>query len=69
MRKYTKVIREENILDEVICDICGKKIEKDSFGYIKDHIHIDKVWGYNSGRDGEHTEMDICESCFDKLKK
>lgn len=69
MRKYIETDLKEMKVDEVICDVCKRKIEKDSFGYIRDHIHIEKTWGYNSDKDGEHIEADICEECFDKIIK
>ena len=53
---------------EIICDICGAPIKKDSFGNFYDHVHIEKQWGYLSGKDGEFDALDICEDCFDKIK-
>jgi len=68
MRKYTETQINEKTVEKVFCDICKKEIEKDKFGYFFDHVHIEKTWGYNSDKDGEYTELDICEKCFDKLK-
>ena len=68
MRKFIEKQTEEKIIDKIFCDICKKEIEKDKFGYFHDHIHLEKTWGYNSSKDGEYTELDICEACCDKIK-
>ena len=68
MRVFKDKKINEKEIDKIFCDICKKEIEKDKFGYFFDHIHIEKTWGYNSDKDGEYTELDVCESCFDKLK-
>lgn len=69
MRKTVKTIEEKNIVNEIYCNICGKKIEKDVHGYFSDHLHIKKTWGYNSTKDGACHELDICEECYDKILK
>ena len=64
---YKNVNTKIQEIDEVICNYCGNKIDTDSLGYRKDYIHIEKRWGYNSEKDGDFTEIDICEKCFDKI--
>ena len=34
---------------------------------IRDRLHIEKSWGYFSGKDGEIHSFDLCESCYDLL--
>ncbi len=67
MVKYKEVSTAEKVIDKVFCDICKKEIVKDKFGYMRDYVHIEKEWGYNSNKDGVKTEVDICEECFDKI--
>lgn len=67
MTEYTIINEEKKQISKVICNMCGEEIKKDVYGYFKDYVHIDKVWGYNSEKDGESISIDICEKCFDKL--
>ncbi len=60
---------QTEIVSEVICNVCGKKMEKDKHGYIEDFIHVEKQWGYTSDNDGETETADICESCWNKFKE
>lgn len=57
---------EEN---KVICNCCKKVIrEKDGIPR-EEFLHVEKEWGYFSGKDGERQEFDICEACYDKWVK
>jgi hypothetical protein len=50
-------------LDDIICDICGNSCKK------KVDIESAKLfahWGYDSLKDGDVYDIDICENCFDK---
>jgi len=69
MRTYKKTVCEEAELDEVFCNCCGEKIEKDKYGYLIDYFHGDKIWGYNSSLDGEEHSFDLCEKCYEKIIK
>lgn len=69
MRRYDTVVEKNTVVDKIICNVCGNEITKDKHGYIKDHIHIEKTWGYNSSKDGEVHSIDICESCYDEIVK
>ena len=55
--------------DCIICDACGKKIEKNRFNEFDDYYHIEKEWGYHSDKDGRHDSYDICSECYDKMLK
>ena len=35
----------------------------------RDFLHIEKVWGYFSKKDGEHHSFDLCEACYDRMRK
>ena len=48
MRIFKNTNCEKQEVEKVFCNICGKEIEKDIYGYHRDYLHIEKVWGYNS---------------------
>ena len=58
MRQYKKV--ETTELDKVFCNKCGKEILREA-----DFLHVEKRWGYFSGKDNEVHEFDVCEECYD----
>lgn len=62
-----KVMTETEIAEKIICNCCGKEIEKNIHGYLNDYVHIEKKWGYGSDKDGELQSADICEKCWDKI--
>lgn len=51
---------------EIVCNCCKKVIQvQDSIPQME-YLHVEKEWGYFSGKDGEKQEFDICEACYDK---
>jgi hypothetical protein len=60
---------ENEAVEKIICNCCGEEIVKNAHGYFEDYIHIDKTWGYTSQKDGEKTNVDICEKCWTKIEK
>ena len=36
---------------------------------MEDYIHIEKTWGYTSSKDGDKTNVDICEECWNKFER
>lgn len=65
MRKYTKL--EENRLQEVACNKCGKKMKVEN-GFLKEGcFHGENVFGYFSTRDGMKHSWDMCEACYDQM--
>jgi len=51
-------------LDDIICDICGESCKKNlDIESAKLFAH----WGYDSKKDGDVYDIDICENCFDKI--
>ena len=66
MRMYKNSVVNEEQLEKVLCNCCGKEIVKQQ-GYFSDHLHIEKQWGYFSEKDGREDSFDLCESCYDKL--
>ncbi len=54
-------------IEYVICNMCGKKLEKDEYGYFPDFFHGEITWGYNSNKDGRTDIFDLCEQCYDNF--
>lgn len=53
--------------DEIYCNKCKKQI-KNSQGIEREGVlHVEKTWGYFSGKDGERHSFDLCENCYDEL--
>lgn len=65
MRKYYQ--NGENVLTEVICNGCGKKIIVDKGIASEDYIRVEKMWGYFSEKDGEYHSWELCEQCYDRI--
>ncbi len=51
----------------IICNQCGKIIAQDQDR--ADWLHVEKNWGYFSGKDGEIHSFDLCEACYERLIK
>ena len=51
---------------QVVCNCCGKEIYSGIGPKYADYLHIQKVWGYFSQKDGISQEMNICESCYEE---
>jgi ribosomal-protein-alanine N-acetyltransferase len=69
MRKYKTISVSKELVDEIYCNCCGKRIEKNAHQYFQDHLHVEKQWEYHSKKDGKKHEFDICEECYDKWIK
>lgn len=50
----------------VLCNCCKKTVQEEGKISKSEFLHIEKVWGYFSEKDGEKQEFDICEECYDK---
>lgn len=61
MRIFKKELKE--VLDEVICDICGGSCKKE---YNQEYAELIATWGYDSNKDLTQYNVDLCENCFDK---
>jgi ferredoxin len=71
MRKYKEVQKTEQVIDDVICDMCGDTCMKQyetGANAVKTFVgvHIEQPWGYLSNKDLEYWEADICEKCVDE---
>ena len=70
-KKHTKgvspgedTMRKEN---KIYCNSCGKRIVDTIGRDMEEYIHIEKIWGYPSEKDGECHSFDLCEPCYDKM--
>ena len=59
----------ENYVADIVCNMCGKDINKNNLGYLDDYLKIEKRWGFGSGFDNEVHIMNICESCYKEFIK
>lgn len=64
MRKYNHMNGE---LLEIKCNQCGRSITVKGSVVQEDICHVEKIWGYFSGKDGIRQEWDLCEACYEKL--
>ncbi len=64
-----EVYIDNNILKEMFCDCCKRKIHVEN-GIVKEGVFsIDYSWGYFSKKDGEIHSIDLCEECYDRIMK
>lgn len=65
MRIYSN--RQENLLAEVYCNCCGKKMRVEN-GFLREgSFHTEYNFGYFSKKDGMQHIWDLCEECYDRF--
>ena len=65
MRVFEKIKIDEEVIVEVICNQCGKKMGVEE-GILKEGcFHADYSFDYFSNKDGYKFSFDLCEECFD----
>lgn len=60
--------RAETVVDEILCEICGKPCGTGEYDSTIDHVSVKHVVGNNYGADGVYsttTFIDLCPDCFD----
>lgn len=65
--KYTKRPDIVDVLEDVICDVCGESCKGDLDIY--EFSQLSAHWGYASKKDGTYWKSEICEECSDKVKE
>ena len=65
IRGNVKVEKQESIIQDILCNVCGEKIHKNEYGYFEDFLSIEQEWGYHSKFDGETHCIDICQKCYE----
>ena len=53
----------------IYCNRCGRRLKGTDLLPGEEGLHIEKSWGYFSGKDGESCSFDLCEECFDEITK
>jgi hypothetical protein len=66
MERFIKQLKEVELLEDVICDRCGKTCLVGG-GY--EYAILSANWGYESLKDGEQHRAQICEGCYDAVVK
>lgn len=61
MRKYD----HDSVV--LICNKCGRTILQNKGILCEDVLHVEKVWGYFSERDGIRHSWDVCEECYKQM--
>jgi protein-arginine kinase activator protein McsA len=67
MRTYKtiKLLKEINVPELIICDVCKKQIEHNDYIETQEMTTIHFTGGYGSVfGDGAEIELDICQSCL-----
>ena len=62
-----QVTKPERIVDDIICEVCGKPIKRNRDGSLKDYLPIHKKWDATSDHDNDEQDIDICEDCWYKI--
>jgi ribosomal protein L40E len=66
--KITKLVTtQKEETDKVICNKCGREINKYPVGYLDTFFSAQKTWGYGTGYDSETHSFDICAECYAEL--
>lgn len=67
MRQFERIESENERLQKIICNQCGKEISVVNGHETEGVFHGECVWGYFSEKDGEHHSFDLCEACYDSM--
>lgn len=54
----------QNQQKEIVCNCCGRVIRGREEADYTEYLHVEKNWGYFSGKDGQKQEFDVCETCY-----
>ena len=63
MKTYKTVRKEEQEVESITCNNCGKPIN----GYWDTFVSVEKKWAYGTEWDGEKHSFDLCEDCYREL--
>ncbi|CAG7580949.1 MAG: putative ZZ domain-containing protein [uncultured marine phage] len=74
--KKVKIVNEKEIIEDILCDICGNSclvyehdypIDNDGDIFKEfDYLSLSNHWGYHSKKDWETWSAQVCEECVDK---
>ena len=52
--------------EKLFCNCCGRELKMEQGRLLEDFFHMEKTWGYFSGKDGVVQRADICEACVEQ---
>jgi len=58
-----KQTKEIDIIEDIICDCCGKSCKKDNNNI--EYLSLKSNWGFYSKKDLQQWTAQICEDCVD----
>jgi len=64
MKLFVQTNTAQDKLASVQCNVCGKEVAQNEWGYFMDYVSMDKLWGYHSPYDGQAHELDVCVDCY-----
>lgn len=67
MRQYQ--LKETKEITKIICNRCGKETKVVSGIPKREMLHVEHIWGYFSGKDGESCVLICARSDFDEITK
>lgn len=67
MKKYKDIVYQKLDIDDIVCNLCGNRIQRNQYGYFDDYISIDKTWGFGSEFDNETHHVDLCQKCYKEI--
>lgn len=67
MRHEKEVVATHTVVDDILCDCCGKSC-RDDHDMNYEMATLRSSWGYCSRKDGTTWSCDLCEDCADKIK-
>jgi len=67
MKTFLERTVAHEALDEIRCNLCGRQIKRNGFGYFEEHLSVTKTWGYGPPADGETHAFELCFDCYDQL--
>lgn len=65
-RRIEQKIKEVSILEDILCDKCGKSVKKGNDEHpVFEGTTLTASFGYGSNKDGLIECFDICDACYD----
>ncbi len=64
-----RIYSEQKELQEVVCNMCQKHLKVENGILREGCCSIEQQFGYFSTKDGQKEKLDLCEECYESLKK
>lgn len=69
MRIYKKDWKEQQCVESVACNKCGKIFVIENDVIKEECVHMKHAFGFFSEKDGIKHSFDLCEACYDAIVK